>query len=295
VTLVAHALGTIVSIIADGGDGGRYGDTQGPGGAAGTIHAYTDGSLFDDLKVVQADGGSGRPDGPAGARLQESSPLSVAVSATGTLTFQSRSPGAERYRVLRSVGGAAPTTVTDTTATSLAVGAPLCQPVTFTVVAISDAVRWTSGAPAAVGYIQQPSARQTCHDVAKVKPTAKKVVRTLAALRRAHWKLGVPLTASGAGSVQATLRRGKKKVTKLATAKVDVVRAGATRVVLALPKAARRVGRLHLILVVTSPDGSKKVRTDIPVTIRKDAAEAPRKHKGTSKTKTTSKKKGATR
>ncbi len=38
--------------------------------------------------------------------------------ATGVLSFTSRSPDAEKYRVLRSVGGAAPVVALDATATS---------------------------------------------------------------------------------------------------------------------------------------------------------------------------------
>ena len=67
-----------------------------------------------------------------------SSPTALSIQpSSGLLSFTSRSQDAQRYRVLRSIGGAAPQTVLETAATSrLKLSAPLCTPVTFTVVAV---------------------------------------------------------------------------------------------------------------------------------------------------------------
>jgi hypothetical protein len=188
--------------------------------------------------------------------------------------------------VLRSVNGAAPDVLAETTGTSLTLATAMCQPVTLTVVAVHDGVRWASDAPAAVSYTAQPSATQRCGDTAGLKSAEASVVRRLAAVRRARWRVSVPLVAAGIGHVDATLRRGVKKVITLGTAALDVKQPGAVTVSFTLPKGQRHTGRLTLVLVVTSPDGSRKATTTVPVEVRATTAAKP-KHKARAKHKTT--------
>ena len=282
VALIARSLGTVVSVVAEGGDGGDYGDDQGPGGAGGAIHGFTDGPLLDDLKVVSADGGDGRPTGASGARTVESSPTGLAISPTGTLSWASRSPGASRFRILRAVAGGPSEVLTETGATSTAIAAPLCKPVTLTVVAVYDGVRFTSDRPAAVAYTPQPSATQKCGDPAAVA-AAKAQTRRLSELRKAKWSFRVPLTSTGVGHVDAVLQKGKKKVIRLATAAVDV-KPGPLTLKLTLPKGQRRAAHLTLGATTTSPDGSRRAKTTVIVDVRNDA-KSTKKPKGKSKTK----------
>jgi hypothetical protein len=161
--------------------------------------------------------------------------------------------------------------------------------VQLTVVAVHDGVRWTSDVPAPVGYTAQPSPTQRCGDAAALRAAAKQVVLKLSAVRKAKWRLSVPLVAGGVGHVDATLRRGKRKVLTLGTAQADVNAAGPLTLRFALPKGQRKAGHLQLVLVVTSPDGTKKATTTVPIEVR---ADAKAKHKSKRKTKAKHKTKG---
>ncbi len=273
IDVVAQKLGSIVAISTHGGSGGDYGDDQGPGGSGGAVFGWTDAPLFDDQKVVDTDGGSGHPVGSSGLKTQESSPSALAIDpVTGLLSFTSRSPDAQSYRVLRSVGGAPPTVVLDSAKTSgLAAPATVCVPVTFTVVAVSNAVGWTSDAPAAIPYVRQPSATQRCADAPKL--TAKKKLKfSLRKLRRSKWKLALALRSSGIGSVQASLVRQPRKGTKTSKkvlGKLDakLSRAGNQTLRLALTKAARHQGRYALRVVTIAPDGKGRAKQTLTLEV----------------------------
>jgi hypothetical protein len=269
VDVVARTLGTVVSIVADGGDGGDYGADQGPGGAGGAIHGFTDGALLDDLKVVQADGGDGNPLGPSGARTQESSPASLAIGAGGVLSWTSRSPGASRFRVLRAVGDGPFEVAGETVATSLALTTPLCTPIRATVVAVHDGVRWTSDQPAAASYTAQPSATQRCGDPAGIAFKERKLKRRLRTVRKAKWRINVELTPSGLGKLDATLQRGKKKVERLSTTAAQLKPGAPVVLRFTLPKGKRRHGRFAVVLVVSSPDGTRRTTTTVPLEVLK--------------------------
>jgi hypothetical protein len=142
-----------------------------------------------------------------------------------------------------------------------------------------------------VAYTAQPSARQKCGDPAAVT-AAKAQTRRLKDVRKAKWSLTVPLTSTGIGHVDATLQKGKKKVVKLAAAALDA-KPGALSLKLALPKGQRKAGRLTLVLVTASPDGTRKATTTVAIDVRPDA-KATKKAKSRHK-KTTTKKKGARR
>ncbi len=273
--LVAKALGSIVSISTHGGNGGDYGDLQGPGGTGGAVLGWTDAPLFDDQKVVDSDGGSGHPVGSSGVRTQESSPTALAVDpATGRLTFTTRSPDAQLYRVLRSVGGApAEVALESAQTTGLAPASPVCVPVTFTVVAVHKDLGWTSDAPAPVSFTRPPSATQGCGDAPKLSAAAR-LRFSLRSLRRKKYRAVLKLRADGIGSVQANLlpvrRKGHKTATKpLAKLGLQVAKVGGQTVQLVLPKAARRPGRYTLQLAATSPDGKGHVTTTLTLEVRK--------------------------
>jgi hypothetical protein len=272
VDVVTRTLGTTVAIFTHGGAGGDWGDDQGPGGSGGAIYAWTDAPLFDDQKVVDSDGGSGNPLGASGLRVPELSPGAPTIDAAGVLSFPSRSPDAEGYRILRSVGGAAPEVVLETTQTTgLRPPAPVCTPVAFTVAAQNSAVGWTSDPSPPVSWTRPASATQGCGDAPRL--TARRKLRLrIAKLRRAGWKAVVPLRSSGIGSVRASLvrepRKGRKTAKRpLAIAQLALPKPGARKLAVRLPRTARQPGRFLLRLVATSPDGRGRATTTLKLEV----------------------------
>ena len=268
VVIVANAIGTLASLSSAGGDGGGNGDTQGQGGQGGAITAFTSSPIFDAHKLVTSDGGNGNPTGNAGAQHQDTAPSGVTVDPlSGALSFTSNSPDAQGYQVLMSAGTAAPAIVLSTASTSgLHPTAPLCQPVTFTVVALNGAVGWTSAPSPGAQYTRQPSATQTCSQapVFTVR-SVKQLTRTR--LRRDGWVLSVPLKLTGIGSVQATLtrvrvasakphRRAGRSLVVLTIPSLQITHPGVLRMRLDLPAAARLAGTYKLVVSSTSPDGT---------------------------------------
>ncbi len=275
VVIVASAMGTLASLSSAGGDGGQNGPTQGPGGVGGAITAYTTAPIFDAHKLVTSDGGNGNPTGAAGPQHQDTPPSNVTIDpVNGVLGFTSNSPDAQGYELLMAAGSAAPTTVLTTAATAALplTAAPVCQQVTFTVVALNATIPWASAPSPGVQYTRQPSATQTCAQApAIVLPAAKKL--SLGLLRRVGWVVSVPITLSGIGTVQATLtrtsttpraRKRRRKhasrasapVQVLTTAALPVTRPGTLRVRLHLPAAGRVEGAYRLQVTSTSPDGT---------------------------------------
>ncbi len=253
IDVVARAIGPVVSLSSRGGNGGDYGYVQGPGGAGGPIFAWTNAPLFDAQKVVDSDGGDGNPTGTGGHEQQESSPTALSIQASsGLLSFTSRSQDAQRYRVLRSIGGAPPQTVLETSATSrLKLSAPLCTPVTFTVVAVNVLMGWTSDPSPPVAYVRAPSTNQGCSEAPRVLAPAHEQ-RSLRGLRRANWVLNVSVKTSGLGTLQATLKRIGRNAS-LATASARLAGSGSQMLRLRAPVMHR--GRYVLRLVTTSPNG----------------------------------------
>ncbi len=275
IDVVAHAIGAVVAISTHGGGGGDFGDDQGPGGAGGPIYAWTEAPLFDDQKVVDTDGGSGHPVGASGAKVKETMPTAVAVdAATGQLSFTSRSPDATAYRVLRSVAGADATQVLETTKTSgLTPDAPICTPVTFTVIAVNGPLGWASDAPAAATYLRPPSASQLCGD----PPTLEALARlrySKRTLRKAKWKLTLKLRSSGIGQADISLV-GRRKVGRrsrpvvVAKLSAALTKPGDQALRLSLPVAARKLGRYTLRVVTTAPDGKTQTTNTLKLEVRR--------------------------
>ena len=278
VIVLAHAIGALASLSSTGGDGGDYGATQGAGGAGGAILAFTDAPIFDGLKLVDSDGGNGNPTGAQGHQSQDMEPTGLAIRpTTGVLSFTSQSPDAQSYRILMSVGGAAPVTDLQTAATSgLTPHAPLCQPVSFTVVAVNSSVGWTSAPSGAVAYTRRPSATQGCSDPPRVSAADATQRRTVRQLRRAHWLAAITVQSSGIGALQETLstivtRRSKGKTTStrrtLLTDSTQITRAGRQILRLHLPAGARSAGTYRLRLTTTSPDGTRRTSTTLTLEI----------------------------
>lgn len=274
IDVVTRALGPIVAISTHGGYGGDWGDDRGPGGAGGAVLAWTDAPLFDDQKVVDTDGGDGRPAAPAGAKTAQLSPIGPVVDpATGILSFTTRSPDAQGYRVLRSIGGAVPEVVLESSAsTGLQPAAPICVPVVFTVVATNSGVGWTSAPSPPVAYTRPASATQQCGDAPAL--TAAGTLRFhRRALRRAKWHATVKLRSSGIGTVQGTLmragRKGRRTSTRaLSKMSATLTRPGSQSLRLTLPRAARRPGRYLLRLVTMAPDGKGRRTTTLKLEVR---------------------------
>ena len=162
-----------------------------------------------------------------------------------------------------SVGGAAPVTALTTSATSrLRVDAPLCEAVSLTVVAFSNAVPWTSDPSAAVSYVRRPSATQSCSDAAVVTGT-KGIHRSVRQLRRAHWIAALSLKTNGVGVLKATLRSGGK----LSTVSLLVKRPGTHVLHLPIPPGARSLGSHSVRLTTTSPNGKRHLTTTLRLEI----------------------------
>ena len=161
----------------------------------------------------------------------------------------------------------------DTTATSgLKPAAPVCVPVTFTVVAVNAGLGWTSAASPAVTYTRPASATQGCGD-APVMSAAAKLRFSRRALRRAKWHLTLPLRSSGIGTVKATLLRATRKGHKtrykaLANVTAKLTKPGGQTLRLTLPPAARRRGHYLLRLATTAPDGKGRKTTTLKLEVR---------------------------
>ena len=283
IDVIAHALGPITAIWSDGGAGGSYGANQGPGGPGGPIYAWTDAPLYDSQKVVSSDGGDGNPTGPAGEQHSDSSPATLQETG-GALSFTSRSPDAQGYRLLRSVSGGAPQTVLQTRATSgLRPRIPICVPVTFTVAAFNGAVGWTSDPSGAVTYTRPPSASQGCQQAPRLT-AASTTRRSLKRLRSGGWRTSLQVKTSGIGALAASLESqggttGKSKGGKhrhkpavkphtvLASFTTTLARAGRITLRLHLPAAARHTGSYLLHLVTTSPTGKRHATTNLTLEI----------------------------
>jgi hypothetical protein len=177
-------------------------------------------------------------------------------AATGVLSFTSRSPDADRYQVLRSIAGAPAQPVLVTAHTSgLKPPAPLCEPVTFTAVAIDSAVSWTSDPSPSVSYRRQPSATQTCSQAPRI---------AAAALRRSGSVVAVRVRTTGVGKLAATLVHTGHK---LAVVAIDLTRAGHKTLRLHLPAGRPHHGRYVVRLQTTSPDGSRHATTTLTLEI----------------------------
>jgi hypothetical protein len=282
IEVVAHAIGALASLSSAGGPGGDYGASQGPGGAGGALLAFTSAPIFNSQELVSSDGGNGNPTGVAGTQQQNSSPTGPVIApSTGVLSFTSQSPGAQRYRVLMAVGGHAPVTAITSTATSgLRPRAPLCTPVSFTIVAVNDAVGWISDPSPAVAYRRQPSPSQGCSTAPKVT-AATALRRSLRKLRRAHWVAALPVKASGIGALRATLhrdagavgtrKRGKRRSAAdgktIVTISTQFARAGNHVLRVPIPAAARVPGSYTLRVTTTSPNGVGHRQTTLTLEI----------------------------
>ena len=208
------------------------------------------------------------------------SPSSLALGSDGTLSFKSNSPSAEGYRILRSVNGGPAEVFYEGTATSgIKAEGPICVPVTFTAIAFNASVGWTSVGSQPVAFTAQPSATQACNQAPTLSATKKQLGFDLAKLRKAGWKLTVPLTSSGLGAklsyqlIGTKLVKVKKKVKKVPVVLLrgDVttaLAAGATSLPLTLPKPARKAGTYSLVLVTTAPDGKATTTTKLTLEVR---------------------------
>ena len=162
----------------------------------------------------------------------------------------------------------------DTTATQgLKPPSPICVPVSFTVVALSAGLGWTSAPSPAVTYTRPASATQGCGD-APAMTAAGKLRFSRKALRRAKWQLTLELRSSGIGSVKATLLRATRKGRKtrlktLAGVTAKLARPGTQKLRLRLPAAARRRGHYLLRLQTTAPDGKGSKTTTLKLEVRR--------------------------
>ena len=274
IDIVARVIGPIVALSAHGGTGGDYGDDRGPGGSGGAVIAWTDAPLFDDQRVIDTDGGDGNPVGASGPKTTEMSPVSPAVDAgTGMLSFTPRSPDAQGYRILRSIGGGAPEPVLDTTASmGIKTTVAVCVPVVYTVAAFNAAVGWVSPPSPSVTYMRPASATQQCSDAPQLT-AAGRLRFSKRKLRRAKWHVTVHLRSSGIGTAQGTLtrapRRGRKGSTRpLAKMTLKLARPGTQNLRLTLPRAARRSGRYALRLVTIAPNGKTRRMTTLKLEVR---------------------------
>jgi hypothetical protein len=276
IDVVAHAIGSIVSIFNNGGDGGGNDTSQGPGGAGGAIFGWTDAPLFDDQKVISTDGGDGNPAGPAGAKVAEMSPTGVVVDPIGhTLSFTPRSPDAASYEIVRIIGGQIQVVATTTQTTGIPIDAPVCQPAVFTVIALQPSVGWTSDAAAGQGFVKQPSATQTCHAAPKLTASKSALKFSLKALRHVHFKLVLKASTNGIGSATATLSGKVKKgkhttLKKLLTLKPFLIaKPGSYHLSITLPTAAQKPGTYTVKVVTTAPDLVTHTTTTLTLEITK--------------------------
>ena len=280
VDLVGTPIDPIAGITTDGGDAGSSNNTDlmGNGGAGGSVHAWSETPVFGGLRSISTAGGAGAPPGVDGAQLQDSGPTGLSVDATGRLSFTSQSPAAQGFNILRSVAGAPATVVLTTTSTSSLTlpATPMCQPVTYQVVAFQNAVGWTSPATAPVAWTRQPSATQRCTDAPSLLHSTKVVLKQ-ANLKKKKGAMSFVVKTNGIGTIAATATsKGVKK--PLAVATIPIAKTGSLTIKLKLdlkPKLkfklvkGHQVARVSVKLVATAPTGSSKTSITVPVEVRK--------------------------
>jgi hypothetical protein len=287
VDLVGTPIDPIAGISTEGGDGGfsNSADNRGVGGNGGSVHAWSETNIFGTLRSISTAGGGGAPPGVDGAQLQDSGPTGLAVDATGLLSFSSKSPSAEGYRVVRTLGDAAAAILTTRLTSRIALPpVDVCTPVTYQVQAFQSAVGWTSPLTPAIPFLRQPSATQRCTDAPALTRDSKVVVKQTT-LTKAKGSLAFVVQTNGLGSVTATatIKGGKKP---LAVTVVPLAKAGAFSVTLKLDqkvklkyvqpkkkkgkkKAPPAVARFSVKLVATAPSGKATTSITVPVEVRK--------------------------
>ena len=257
ITLIAHEVGLLVSLSAAGGSGGGYDNEQGPGGTGGSITAYTDAQIFNSERWVSTDGGDGNPTGAAGSQVQNQSPAALAADAKGLISFTAQSPSATRYE-LETIGKGGAVKVVGKTTKAQAVDPdlPVCKTVQLEVVAIDDAVPWTSDPSNSIEYTRPPSNTQTCATPPKLT-LPQKLATTLKGAKHAHWVEALRFHAAGIGTLRATLTyradSGPRSTVRTA---LKLKRAAGTHVLhFTLPNGVRAAGSGSLTLTATAPDG----------------------------------------
>jgi hypothetical protein len=290
VDVVTSLLGPITGIFADGGQGGDSGDDDGQGGNGGIMRHWGPGDLFSDTFIASNRGGAGNPNGIDGARIVEGSPISLAIDASGNLSFQSASPDAEGFHISRAVGDGPAEIIATTAATSgIVATSPVCQTAFISVVAFHGFLGWTSAASTPVTWTTQPPGTQRCSDAPKptikkifkkaFKKTPRKAAVARKKLKRTKWRLAVNFKSKGVGSydlavlgprktaraVAARRKAGKKTAKKAKTvvyavAKGTIAKPGLNKTRIVLTKKARKPGIYTLRLRTLAPSGrSKKV------------------------------------
>jgi hypothetical protein len=148
--------------------------------------------------------------------------------------------------------------------------APLCVPVTFTVLAVNAAEQWTSDPSSAVAYTRQPSAKQQCSAAPQIT-VAGHPHSSIRRLRRAGWVATVKVSSSGIGSVQATFgRHSRRGGHTLGTAKGAgslITRPGRLRLHVQIPAADRKPGTYTIRVYTLSPDGKGHATTKLTLRI----------------------------
>jgi hypothetical protein len=270
VTLIAHAVGFLTSLTAAGGSGGGDDNGQGPGGAGGTLTAFTNAPILNSQKLVSTDGGDGNPTGAAGNQVQNSSPSSLTTTAHGVVSFKSNSPSATRYLLEMVPPSGVPETVLKTLKTSgLEPATPLCQKVTLEVVAVTSGVPWTSDPSSPLSYTRQPSKTQTCAAPAKLTLPAK-LDSTVARAKHRDWRETLHFRAAGIGTLSATLtyrtlKPGSHHATL--TAKLTIRRSGAQVLQLRLPGPVHAAGSGTVKLTEISPDGHHRATHTVKIKV----------------------------
>jgi hypothetical protein len=266
--LIAHAIGLLTSVSAAGGSGGGNGALQGPGGPGGSVTAYTNAQIFNSQRVVSADGGDGNPTGPAGNEVQNSSPASLAATASGTVRFAPHSPGATHYLIETVEKKGTPRVVEKTSKTKrLHPLTPVCQAVKLEVLAISPGVPWTSDPSNVISYKRPPSKSQTCAAPPKLTLPSK-LDGTLAGAQHSHWVEALGIRSRGIGTLKASLeyRTVTNRHAKVAVT-LAITKAGAHVLHLTLPRAVRAAGSGSLRLTEISPDGRHRTTRTLRVEV----------------------------
>jgi hypothetical protein len=145
--------------------------------------------------------------------------------------------------------------------------------VTFTVIAANAALGWVSDTPAAATYLRPPSASQLCGD----PPTLEALARlrySKRTLRKGKWKLTLKLRSSGIGQADIAVvgrRKVGRRTTSVVVAKLStaLTKPGDQALRLALPVAARKLGKYTLRVVTTAPDGKTRTTNTLKLEVRR--------------------------
>jgi hypothetical protein len=267
IEIVSQSIAASTGVLSGGGNGGTsgvQGGLRGNGGNGGRVRVWAQLPSLILLLLVDSTGGAGDPNGVDGPNA---APADFSISKTRTLSFTTRSPDAEGYRLFVSIAGA-PATAGMTMKGS---GAPLpavapCVKADYSIAAFNTPVGWQSDPIGPVSLTAAPSATQTCTEAPQVTLLVQKIKKKLNPLKKKKWRVPVRFLADGMGTAHVVLSR-KKKILAFVDKPLAPVRRNVS-VMLTIPKKLRKAGKFTVSVTGTAPVGKARSKSTLTLEVK---------------------------